>query len=154
MFLEPVVCFEFSVACFTSDVSRCYCVFHFHVHPISFHSFQYFLALFAGFFENSLFENLFRWVFFSNMQLERFFPVENFFTFITFSPSYSPHDGFLWIVMSFVVFSQIIVAFGSVWTKWTEEAGLRHVGIHVRPQQSFLAELFRAHITDEGFLVR
>ena len=116
MFLEPVVGLEFSMACFASDISRCYCMFHFHVHPISFHSLQYFSALFAGFFENSLLKNLFRWMFLPHMQLECFFAVENFFAFVALSPPYPSHNGFLRIMMSLVMFSQIIVAFGSVWT--------------------------------------
>lgn len=48
---------------------------------------------------------------------------------------------------------QIVVTFGSVWTKCAEELRLGLVRVHVRAQERLLLEEFLAQITDEGLLV-
>lgn len=102
------------------------------VQPICFHSNENFLALVAGFREYSLlFHGTFRRMFLLHVQLERFSAVENCFAFFALSSSYSSDHSSLGIVVRLVVFLQIVVAFGSVWTEMTEETGLGHVRVNV-----------------------
>lgn len=145
---------ELSMARFAADVGRCYRVLFFQVHSIRFHSLENFLAFVAGLREDPLlFDGMLRRMFRPHVEFESFFPVENFLAFFALSPSNSSDHRPLGIVVRLVVFLQIVVAFGSVWTEGTEEARLRHVCVDVRPQQRLLTENFLALITDEWILV-
>lgn len=154
MFLQSEVRLESSMARHASDFRRCHCVFLLHVLSISFDAFENFLALVARLLNDSfLLHRTFERMFLSHMHQESFFSVENFLAFLTSSFSYSSHNNSSGIVMRFVVFFQIVIAFGSVGTKRTEEARLSHVCVDVRPKQCLLTEEFIALITDEGIFV-
>lgn len=121
MLLEPKVGLEPSMARLASDLVT-FRMLLLHVESIDFHAHEHLLAFLTSLLEHA---SLLHWrVFLSHVQLERLLPVEDVLAMIALSLAQSPLNDPQRIVMGQVMLFQIVVTFGSVWTKCAEELRL------------------------------